>query len=452
VAPPLAVLTRPFRGDALPLFAALRQGQPRSIFLDSAARGGGDARYSYLAAGPMREVEEHDPARASALLRGIVEARRRPAQPGLPPFQGGFVGLLGYAMAQAFEAVPPGGEDPLRWPALWGVVVDEFLAVDHALGQLHAVAVPREGEAPKDAEARAHAVLQRALAPPPALGPAQAPPGTRARSSAGEEGYGAMVHAALRHIAEGDVYQVNLAHRLTWPQGGDALALHAALRAVNPSPFGFFLDSGRWQLVSCSPERLLAVRGRSVATRPIAGTHPRGPSPAEDEALAARLRADPKERAEHTMLVDLARNDLGRVCTYGSVRWDEFMTLERYSHVTHLVSNVEGELQPGRGALDAVRALFPGGTITGVPKVRAMEVIAALEPHPRAFYTGSAGWLSWTGDADLNIAIRTLLVKDGQAHAPVGAGIVADSQPAREWRETLHKAAAMLHAAGVEAP
>jgi para-aminobenzoate synthetase component 1 len=256
-----------------------------------------------------------------------------------------------------------------------------------------------------------------------------------------------MVRAGQRFIAAGDVYQVNLAHDLSWEGGGEPLWLYERLRALNPSPFAFFLDAGSWQLVSCSPEQLLRVEGSRASTRPIAGTYPAG-----GEEQAARMRADPKERAEHTMLVDLERNDLGRVCRFGSVQVAEFLTTEAYSHVVHLVSDVQGELRQGLGAVDAIGALFPGGTITGVPKVRAMEVIEELEASRRGFYTGSVGWLGRTGDADLNIVIRTMLCKDGIVHAPVGAGIVADSVPGREWRETLHKAGAMLQAAGVEAP
>jgi anthranilate/para-aminobenzoate synthase component I len=380
-----------------------------------------------------------------ALGRGLGPPRAR--HPDLPPFQGGFVGVLGYDLAHELERLPQRAPETLPLPPLWGLVVDEYLAVDHARDAVIAVALPRAGESPKETEIRAHALFERTVraGPPPEGREA----GGRAVSDAGAAGYRAMVARAKEHIDAGDIYQANLAHRLSWDQPGEAAWLYAKLRTLNPSPFAFFLDSGDWQLVSCSPERLLLVAGREVETRPIAGTYPRD---ADDETQAQRIRADPKERAEHTMLVDLERNDLGRVCSYGSVRWDEFLTVERYSHVAHLVSRVAGTLQPGLGALDAVRACFPGGTITGVPKVRAMEVIDSLEPGRRGFYTGSAGWISFTGDADLNIVIRTALVEEGQAHAWVGAGIVADSQPQREWEETLHKARALLQAAGVEAP
>lgn len=444
-APGPALVEAPLRREAPALFAALRQGAARSVFLDSAARGP-DARWSYLAAGDLPLVEGSPVLATLAKALGPGRARI----PGAPPFVGGLVGVLGYDVAAELERLPSAAHADLSLPKAWWVRVDEFLALDHAEGRVVAVAWPAQGEHAKDAEARAAALLHRAHRP--VRLPTASPGGGRARSNAGAQGYEDMVRRGLRHIAAGDVYQVNLAHRLTWPSDADPFALHLRLREGNPSPFAFFLDAGPWQLVSCSPERLLRVQGRDVATRPIAGTYPRGATAAEDEALAARLRSDPKERAEHTMLVDLERNDLGRVCEPGSIRWDEFMTVEGYSHVNHLVSKVAGTLQPGLGALDATRALFPGGTITGVPKVRAMEVIDAIEPARRGFYTGSAGWLGYDGDADLNIVIRTLLCTDGLAHASVGAGIVADSDPAREWRETLHKAAALLRAAGVEGP
>jgi aminodeoxychorismate synthase component I len=448
VAGPLAAVHEPLRRDPFDLFLALRQGAPRSAFLDSAAEGA-QARWTYLAAGDFPVVQAAEGHGFATLARALGPRVARP-QPGLPPFQGGFVGMLGYDLARELERLPGGPPDELRLPALWGVLVDEFLAVDKAAGRVWALARARDGESEKDAEVRAAALLARAHRPAPA--PAWASAGGRARSNAGEERYQGMVRAAQRHIAAGDTYQVNLAHRLQWPMAGSPLGLYARLRRANPSPFTFYLDAGAWQLVSCSPERLLRVEGRRVETRPIAGTYPRPASPAEDDAQAARLRSDPKERAEHTMLVDLERNDLGRVCAYGSVRVEEFLTTERYSHVVHLVSSVAGTLAPGKGALDAVRACFPGGTITGVPKVRAMELIDELEPARRGFYTGSVGWLGDDGDADLNIVIRTILCQDGQAHASVGAGIVADSDPAREWRETLHKARALLLAAGVEEP
>lgn len=442
-----AVARVPQRRGALETFLALRRDAERSVFLDSAARGP-ISRWSYMAAGRLQVVEAREGGFAA--LRAALAARPAPRGAGLPPFRGGFVGLLGYDLARELERLPARAPDPLGLPRLWGLLVDEFLALDHEARVLHAVAVARRGESPKETEQRAAELLERAA------GPAPKPEGREARvravSDTGAHGYKAIVARAKSLVASGHVYQVNLAHWLTWPNAAEPLWLLDRVRRLNPSPFGFYLDGGAWQLVSCSPERLLRVRGQEAETRPIAGTYPRGASEAEDEDLAARIRRDAKERAEHTMLVDLERNDLGRVCRFGSVRVAEFLAVERYSHVLHLVSRVLGELRPGLDGLDAARALFPGGTITGVPKVRAMEAIEELELRRRGFYTGSAGWLGFDGNADLNIVIRTLLCRGGEAHLPVGAGIVADSRPEREWEETLHKARALLAAAGVEPP
>ena len=443
-----ATLQAPLRRDAFSMFRALQRGASCSVFLDSAAAPAPNASWSYLAAGDFPVLEARDGA-WPALTRALPPRPRVGLADG-PPFRGGFLGMLGYDLAREFERIPRLAGDPLGLPRVWGLLVDALLAVDHRRGLVHAVAVPRPGEADKEAEARAYELLERAQGPVPGLRGRAA--GGVARSSVGEPGYLEMVRRGKEFVDQGHVFQANLAHWLSWPSAAEPLWLFDRLRRGNPSPFAFYLDAGDWQLVSCSPERLVQVEADRVATRPIAGTYPRGASEAEDAVQRERIRADPKERAEHTMLVDLERNDLGRVCRFGSVEVEEFMTTEEYSHVVHLVSSVAGGLRPGLGALDAVRACFPGGTITGAPKVRAMEVIEELEPQRRGFYTGSVGWVGFDGAADLNIVIRTILCKESACHAPVGAGIVADSNPSREWRETLHKARALLQAAGVEAP
>lgn len=265
----------------------------------------------------------------------------------------------------------------------------------------------------------------------------------------------AMVRRAKEHVKAGDVFQVNLSHRLDAECSLHPLALHARLRAANPAPFAAFLSSGPlpgdpdgFHVVSSSPERLFELRAGKLDARPIAGTRKRGATSEEDAALAAQLREDGKERAEHVMMVDLARNDLGRVARYGSVRVPRLLDVESYRTVHHLVSTVEADLAPGRDVVDALRAMFPGGTITGAPKVRAMEVIEAIEPVRRGVYTGSLGWVDARGDADLNILIRTLLLKGGRVHLQAGAGIVEESDPAREWDETMAKARGMLLALG----
>ena len=262
------------------------------------------------------------------------------------------------------------------------------------------------------------------------------------------------VRRCKEYIRAGDIYQANLSHRFTIDLGDAARAgtgplgpaLFGRFREVNPSPFSGLLVFDDLCLVSSSPERLVRLQGRRVDTRPIAGTRPRGQTVAEDRQLAEDLLTNAKERAEHLMLVDLERNDLGRVCRYGTVRSDEFMVLERYSHVSHIVSNITGELRDGADGLDLIRAVFPGGTITGVPKIRCMEIIEELEPVRRGPYTGSLGYVSWSGDLDLNILIRTLVLTGGRGYLQVGAGIVADSDPGREYEETLYKAEALLAA------
>jgi aminodeoxychorismate synthase component I len=262
-----------------------------------------------------------------------------------------------------------------------------------------------------------------------------------------KEDYMEMVRRAKNYIRAGDIFQANLSQRLTAEVGDlDPFRLYGVLRKINPSPFAAYLDLQGFQLVSSSPERLMRLHDRVVDTRPIAGTRPRGKDTEGDRAMSVELITNEKERAEHIMLIDLERNDIGRVCDYGSVQVDELMVLEEYSHVIHIVSNVQGRLHEKKDMFDLIRATFPGGTITGVPKVRCMEIIDELEPVQRGPYTGSIGYLGFNGDMDLNIIIRTFVIKDGRAHVQVGAGIVADSDPEREYYETLHKADALLQA------
>jgi len=253
------------------------------------------------------------------------------------------------------------------------------------------------------------------------------------------------VKRCMEYISAGDIFQANLSQRLSaHVKGVDPLNLYRILREINPSPFSAFFDTGDMQLVSSSPERLVRLYDGVVETRPIAGTRPRGTDPVRNGILQKELLTNEKERAEHIMLVDLERNDIGRVCRFGSVSVDEFMVLESYSHVTHIVSNVTGRINPDNDAFDLIRAVFPGGTITGVPKIRCMEIIDELEPTARGPYTGSLGYISYTGDMDLNIIIRTFVIRDGWAHVQVGAGIVADSEPEKEYFETLYKAEALI--------
>ena len=272
---------------------------------------------------------------------------------------------------------------------------------------------------------------------------------TLPRITAGQtqEEYAGRVRRCLDYIGAGDIYQANLSHRFELELGGRApRSIYRRLRDINPSPFAALLEFPDVTLVGCSPERLVRLQGSDVDTRPIAGTRPRGVTAEEDERLAEDLLLNDKERAEHLMLVDLERNDLGRVCAFGSVHVNDFMTLERYSHVIHIVSNIRGRLATGRDAMDLIQAVFPGGTVTGVPKIRCMEILDELEPVRRGPYTGSVGYISANGDLDLNIIIRTLVIKEDRGYLHVGAGIVADSEPSREYQETLFKAEALLDA------
>ncbi|NTU42898.1 MAG: anthranilate synthase component I family protein, partial [Nitrospirales bacterium] len=264
-----------------------------------------------------------------------------------------------------------------------------------------------------------------------------------------KERYMAMVERAKEYIAAGDIFQANLSQRISADIGDTSpRKVYSVLREINPSPFAAYADFGDYQIVSSSPERLIRIRDGIIDTRPIAGTRPRGKDRGEDETMRSELLLNEKERAEHIMLIDLERNDIGRVCDFGSVTVDELMITEDYSHVIHIVSNVKGQISKGKTAVDAIRATFPGGTITGVPKVRCMEIIDELEPFARGPYTGSLGYISFGGDLDLNIIIRTFLIKDGRAYVQAGAGIVADSDPEREYYETLKKAEALVKTLG----
>jgi anthranilate/para-aminobenzoate synthase component I len=380
-------------------------------------------------------------------LRGTGDPRREPGVAGA-------VGYWGYESARYFDRVavsdaPPTG--PAADDFVWSV--PRFWARWRPDGALELSEASREGGADASESLEAWSRRFAAIPPAPVVEPAVAavvPPDVEKRMRAGRTRYLAGVRAVRRYIAAGDVYQANLTHRtdLPWPAGASATDFFFRLRRLNPSPHAVLLDYPGFSVASCSPELLLRARGDRVETRPIAGTRPRGDTADEDRRLGGELLLNEKERAEHVMLVDLERNDLGRVCRPGSVRVSERMSLERYSHVIHIVSHVEGRLAPGRDALDAARALFPGGTITGCPKIRCLQILSGLEGEPRGPFFGSAGRLGFDGGADLNILIRTAVIGGGTLSFRVGAGIVADSDPAREFEETLHKARALAAAYG----
>ncbi len=345
-------------------------------------------------------------------------------------------------------SAPPASDALAAIPDILLLLTEELAVVDNLQGKISLIvyADPARPNAYRDAYDRLHA-LRRMLRPPVDIPAETATATTTAQSEFGAEGYQRAVARAREYIAAGDIMQVVLSQRMSMPFAASPLSLYRALRSLNPSPYMFYYDFGDFHVVGASPEILVRKEGDVVTLRPIAGTRPRGAGRESDEALAAEMLADPKEIAEHVMLLDLGRNDVGRVAAIGSVKVTEQMAIERYSHVMHIVSNVEGKLRPGLSALDVLRASFPAGTVSGAPKVRAMEIIDELEPSRRGIYAGAVGYIWFQGDMDLAIAIRTAVLKDGMLYAQVGAGIVHDSVPENEWRETLSKARAVLRAA-----
>jgi anthranilate synthase component 1 len=360
------------------------------------------------------------------------------------------VGYLGYEVVRQFEPKlqPLPTSDTL--PEGIFLLADTLVAFDHARRSLFLIAHAFDGDL-QAAERRLDALEARLAGPLPQL-PAVTPNGhSQVTSNLAQEEYETMVRAAKEHIAAGDIFQVVLSQRLSRHTNARPFDIYRALRRLNPSPYMFFFDFGEvagepFYLLGASPEMFVRLEGRRASLRPIAGTRKRGANAAEDAALAEELLADPKERAEHVMLVDLGRNDLGRVCAYGTVKVPEFFTVEKYSHVMHIVSHVEGELRPELTAFDLVRASFPAGTVSGAPKVRAMEIIGALEPGPRGPYAGAVGYFSFDGAMDTCLAIRSLVGHGRTANVQAGAGLVADSDPAREYEETMNKAKAVLRA------
>jgi anthranilate synthase component 1 len=387
----------------------------------------------------------------------------------MPRFSGGAVGALGYDAVSTFEPTVPLPEaDPVDVPLAAFIETDLVLVFDHlthelsAVASLHTEAADLEGRY-RIAERAIHEVLERTSRPSAAeltagghsagTSAGSAPELTGIEASLGRDEYIRAVEVAKDAIAAGEAIQVVLARRQTFelPTGADGrpldgIALYRALRRVNPSPYLFFVRVPAFEVVGASPELLLQVEGDRLTTHPIAGTRPRGADPREDAILAEQLQRDPKERAEHVMLVDLGRNDLGRVARPGTVAVTKYMEVERYSHVLHLVSHVEGRLRPGSDALDALRAVFPAGTLSGAPKVRAMQLIAAAERERRGLYGGAVGYLGYDGNLDTAITIRSAVLADGRAHVHTGAGIVKGSVPESEFEETEHKAAALRRA------
>lgn len=461
---------------AVGLYRKLARNRPGTVLLESAEQGKRWARYSFVGArsagvltergGVAQWLGEHIPGLTDDLpsdplgaVRTLARRLRSPRTPGLPPLTGGLVGYLGYDVVRRLERLPETSTDDLGMPELAMMLVTDLAVLDHSDGTVLLIAnvvCPggKRGDAARlydDAVARLDAMaadLTRAV--PPGVAVLGEPRVPEVSSNMAPGVYEAGVERVREHIRAGDAFQVVLAQRFETAMTADALDLYRVLRATNPSPYMYLLRfEGRespFDVVGSSPEALVTVTGSSAVVHPPAGTRPRGATEEEDLRLAEGLLADPKERAEHVMLVDLARNDLGRVCVPGSVEVPDFMRVEHYSHVMHLVSTVAGEVAPEHDALDVFDATFPAGTVSGAPKPRAMEIIESLEPTRRALYAGTVGYVDASGDMDMAIAIRTAVLHAGRAYVQAGAGIVADSDAATEEAETRHKARAVLSA------
>jgi len=472
-----------------PVSAFLKlRGEGPCFLLESAEQGGRMGRYSFIgvrphavlrwvdgelrewrgeaaldpAADPTRVTEAPDPYAAVAARIGSL---RLAEVEGLPPFPGGAVGLFAYDLVRTVEPLGEPNPDPLGLPDLALIVAEAMLVFDHNSRELAVIAnafVEEGGGGVEAAYERARiaiADVRERLAQPTPRPPRREPGGPVARAEGAEdelppgfrsnvtrEQFESTVARIVEYVRAGDAFQVVPSQRFSGPCPVEPFSIYRGLRAVNPSPYMYFLDFGDFQIAGASPEPLVRVTGRRVETRPIAGTYPRGNDEEEDRRRAEGLLNDPKERAEHVMLVDLGRNDLGRVSEYGSVSVDELMVVETYSHVLHIVSQVSGRLREGLGAMDVLRSCLPAGTLSGAPKVRAMQIIDELETVKRCSYGGAIGYLSFTGDLDAAIHIRTVVIKDGEAHVQAGGGTVADAKPDYEYRESLQKARASFSA------
>ncbi|OEC33435.1 anthranilate synthase component 1 [Pseudomonas cuatrocienegasensis] len=444
--------------------------QPNTYLLESVQGGEKWGRYSIIGL-PARtvlraygsrvsvsvdgvEVEQHDCADPLAFVEQFKARYQVPTIPGLPRFNGGLVGYFAYDSVRYVEPKLAAGvnPDPLQTPDILLMVSDAVVVFDNLAGKMHAIVLadPADADAFAQGQARLQGILQQLRQPiAPRLGvDLNAPPGAEPvfRSSFSREDYERSVNAIKEYILAGDCMQVVISQRMSIPFKAAPIDLYRALRCINPTPYMYFFNFGDFHVVGSSPEVLVRVEDNLITVRPIAGTRPRGANEEADLALEHDLLSDAKEVAEHLMLIDLGRNDTGRVSEIGSVKLTEKMVIERYSNVMHIVSNVTGHLKQGLTAMDALRAILPAGTLSGAPKIRAMEIIDELEPVKRGVYGGAVGYYAWNGNMDTAIAIRTAVIKDGELHVQAGAGIVADSVPALEWEETLNKRRAMFRA------
>jgi anthranilate synthase component 1 len=434
-------------------FLKLRGSGP-AFLLESAEQGQRVGRWSFIGYKPRRVVRWRlaDGGDPYALAAAEVSRQRQAPVPGLPPFAGGAVGFFGYDCVRAVERLPEPNPDVLGLPDMALMLSDAIVAFDHLKLTVTVLAnayVDEDGGV-EAAHARAVDVIrevrERLAGPLPRASAHEAREEPVFEPNMPREAFEAMVARIVEYVHAGDAFQVVPSQRWSAPAPVEPFSIYRGLRAVNPSPYMYFLDFEDFQVVGASPEPLLTVSGRRVSTRPIAGTRPRGGDADEDKAIAAELLADEKERAEHVMLVDLGRNDLGRVCEFGSVEVETFMSVETYSHVIHIVSSVAGRLREDVGAIDALRSVLPAGTLSGAPKVRAMEIIDELEPVKRGAYGGAVGWLSYAGELDTCICIRTVVVADGTAHVQAGGGTVADAKPPYEYEESRAKARGVVRA------
>ena len=452
----LVAVSRELMADLeTPVSAFLKIQRGGSSFLLESVEGGQRmARYSFIGTEPSRVIiadatSQTDPL---VIVEQALKDRHIVPQPGLPRFSGGAVGYLSYEAAGRFEKLPSPEKDSLGLPEAMFMLTDTFLVFDHVSHRIRVISLmPLDGDIDQsytEAISRIDELCRRLTAPLKVEAADQSKRAAPAdfTSSVSKESFEASVARIKEDIAAGEAIQVVLSQRLSRATHAAPFDIYRSLRSINPSPYMFFLDFGSFQIIGASPEILVRVEDGEVVTRPLAGTRRRGGTPEEDLALEIELKADPKERAEHIMLVDLGRNDIGRVAEPGSVEVSDLMNVERYSHVMHLVSHVKGKLKKGVSAYDALRATFPAGTVSGAPKVRAMQIIAEHEPEKRGPYAGAVGYFSYSGNMDMAIAIRTMVTSGGYAYVQAGAGIVYDSQPEAEYYETLNKAQALFKA------
>ncbi|WP_298194052.1 anthranilate synthase component I [Metallibacterium sp.] len=453
---PLSVYLKLADGPHTFLFESVEGGEAwgRYSIIGLPARRVYTLRAGVLETSDLGEVIARDtPADPLAAIEQLRASFKVPRLPGLPAFTGGLVGYFGFECIGYIEPrlLRVDKPDLLGTSDALLMLADEVAVFDNLRGRLFLIvhADPAQPQAWRRAVRRLDELafrLRRAGSAYPETLRAKPLAEADFKSSFSRAEYEALVERAKEYIRAGDIFQVVPSQRLSVPFDGRPVDVYRALRALNPSPYMYFIDLGATQIVGSSPEILVRVKDGKVVLRPIAGTRRRGATADEDQALAEELLADPKERAEHLMLIDLGRNDVGRVSIAGSVRVSESFVIERYSHVMHIVSQVEGTLAPGLGYMDALKASFPAGTVSGAPKIRALEIIQELEPHRRNVYAGAVGWIGWWGDGDTAIAIRTAVIQDGQLHVQAGGGVVYDSDPAAEWEETMNKGRALFRA------